>query len=69
MSKKQPDYWRLCRECGEKMYPPETRKRSAGAITVSMGQCPLCKKKDVTLIPVRDLEFETHPNPNPEMWD
>lgn len=48
-------YTRLCWDCGEQLYPHADGDKM-GAITISIGECPRCKKPSTNLIPVRDLE-------------
>ena len=53
--KKKIEYERICNKCGSELYPDV---KIEGAITVSMGKCPRCSKKDMVLTPTRDYETE-----------
>lgn len=46
-------YLKLCDECGDELYP-NVNKKKWGAITVSIGKCPRCKKDRVMLVPLGD---------------
>lgn len=48
------NYFAICSECGKEEYPGIDPFKG-GAITVSLGKCPICKKKK-TLIPIADWE-------------
>ena len=50
----QDKYVDCCGSCGEKRYKII---REMGAITISMGTCKLCKKKEVGIVPERDWRF------------
>ena len=51
-----------CNDCGRKRYKI---KREAGAITVCIRQCPICKKEKL-IIPTSDWEFMMGSD---EHWD
>lgn len=53
-SKPKNDYFAVCSPCGDILYP-KANKEAWGAITVSRGKCPRCKKM-ATLIPIDDWE-------------
>jgi len=56
------EYTHCCNECGSKKYKVI---REAGAITICIGQCPICKKIK-PIIPASDWQFMEGDN---STWD
>lgn len=54
MNKEEIKDWRYCYDCGCELFgtPPD---EDMNGITVSVGDCSRCGKKNVTLIPVVDF--------------
>lgn len=65
-SLKKIKYQSMCNECGVKKYGQP--KREMGAITVSMGICPICHKKKA-IIPGGDWHYMCEDKVNSEDWD
>ena len=51
-----PEPYAICLPCGDKKYPGD---KDLGNITVWRGDCEMCGKKNVTLIPQRDFRMLT----------
>lgn len=58
----------MCFPCVEKTYGNKP-KRDVGAITVSMGDCPVCKEKVVPIMPASDIYYAYHDTVTSEDWD
>lgn len=56
----------LCFVCGYKKYP-KTDKNKMDGITIMFGDCPVCGKKEVALVPIRDFEYAS--GVPGRMWD
>lgn len=54
----------LCRDCGNKKYPNADKNKMNG-ITVSLGECPECKKQ-AGIIPEGDWLYASGQT---SMWD
>lgn len=50
---KEEEFVSCCNECGKKRYKII---RDAGAITICMGECPICKKEK-GIVPASDWQF------------
>ncbi len=59
-------YKSMCFDCGEKTYGKP--RRDLGAITVSMGKCPVCKKQK-GIVPARGFYYAYEKIVTAEDWD
>lgn len=60
-------YKDMCFKCAEEIYGKP--RREVGAITVGMGVCPVCKTKDIPIVPGRDLYYMHAPKVTSADWD
>lgn len=53
------DFKDMCWSCGKERYP-DVRAHALDGIGVSIGTCPICKKKKVGIIPGRDWAYRAN---------